>query len=131
MILDYEGKILAYFSISFKELILDKAKLSKTKVQQLDGISRKAEKIKAFLIGQLGKNTAIVDNPISLSIILNEIYAVLSEANALIGGRIIILECEDNNRLIQLYKQHGFTLIEIETNISSSLKTLYIHILNN
>lgn len=131
MILDYEGKILAYFSLSFKELILDKAKLSKTKVQQLDGISRKAEKIKVFLIGQLGKNTAIVDNPISLSIILNEIYAVLSEANALIGGRIIILECEDNNRLIQLYKQHGFTLIEIETNTSSSLRTLYIHILNS
>lgn len=69
MILDDEGKILAYFSLSFKELILDKTKLSKTKVQQLDGISRKAEKIKAFLIGQLGKNTAIVDNPISLSII--------------------------------------------------------------
>lgn len=131
MILDYEGKILAYFSLSFKELILDKAKLSKTKVQQLDGISRKAEKIKVFLIGQLGKNTAIVDNPISLSIILNEIYAVLSEDNALIDGRIIILECEDNNRLIQLYKQHGFTLIEIETNTSSSLRTLYIHILNS
>ncbi|OAT28623.1 acetyltransferase [Proteus myxofaciens] len=131
MILDYEGKILAYFSLSFKELILDKAKLSKTKVQQLDGISRKAEKIKVFLIGQLGKNTAIVDNPISLSIILNEIYAVLSEDNALIGGRIIILECEDNNRLIQLYKQYGFTLIEIETNTSSSLRTLYIHILNS
>lgn len=129
MILNDSGEILAYFSLSFKELILDNVKISKTKRQQLDGISRTAEKVKAFLIGQIGKNTLIVDNPISLALILQEIYAVLSEAQELIGGRIIILECENNERLLQLYKCHGFTLIEIENNSPSTLRTLYIHII--
>ncbi|MBI6339776.1 acetyltransferase [Proteus vulgaris] len=129
MILNDSGEILAYFSLSFKELILDNVKISKTKRQQLDGISRTAEKVKAFLIGQIGKNTLIVDNPISLALILQEIYAVLSEAQKLIGGRIIILECENNERLLQLYKYHGFTLIEIENNSPSTLRTLYIHII--
>ncbi len=129
LILNDNGEILAYFSLSFKELILDNAKISKTKIQQLDGISKKAERIKAFLIGQIGKNTSIINNPISLKLILNEIYAVLSEAKALIGGRIIILECENNKNLIQLYQRHGFTLIETENNCPYSLRTLYIHII--
>ncbi|WP_196566874.1 hypothetical protein [Proteus alimentorum] len=55
LILNDSGEILAYFSLSFKELTLDNVKISKTKRQQLDGISRKAEKIKVFLIGQIGK----------------------------------------------------------------------------
>lgn len=70
-----------------------------------------------------------MDNPISLNFILNEIYAVLSDVKALIGGRIIILECEDNKKLLDLYIRHGFTLIEIEKNSSSTLRTLYIHII--
>lgn len=69
LILNDSGEILAYFSLSFKELTLDNVKISKTKRQQLDGISRKAEKIKVFLIGQIGKNTSILDNPISLNFI--------------------------------------------------------------
>lgn len=127
--LNDSGEILAYFSLSFKELTLDNVKISKTKRQQLDGISRKAEKIKVFLIEQIGKNTSILDNPISLNFILNAIYAVLSDVKALIGGRIIILECEDNKKLLDLYIRHGFTLIEIEKNSSSTLRTLYIHII--
>ncbi len=129
LILNDSGEIFAYFSLSFKELTLDNVKINKTKRQQLDGISRKAEKIKVFLIEQIGKNTSILDNPISLNFILNEIYAVLSDVKALIGGRIIILECEDNKKLLDLYIRHGFTLIEIEKNSSSTLRTLYIHII--
>lgn len=69
LILNDSGEILAYFSLSFKELTLDNVKINKTKRQQLDGISRKAEKIKVFLIEQIGKNTSILDNPISLNFI--------------------------------------------------------------
>ena len=109
-------------------MVLDKATLSKSRVQQLDGISKHAERIRAFLIGQIGKNTAIGNNPVSLKNILDEIYAVINAAKALIGGRIIILECEDNHKLIQLYEKHGFKLIELADSEQSQLKTLYIHI---
>ena len=45
-------------------------------------------------------------------------------AQALIGGRVIILECENNQSLISLYEKHGYKLLDItdETN----LKTMYV-----
>lgn len=97
-------------------------------MRRLDGISRDAERIRAFLIGQIGKNTAIANNSISLSLIFDEIYAVISAAQSLVGGRIIILECEDIPKLIKLYESHGYTLINIEGEKQPALRTLYTHI---
>jgi hypothetical protein len=121
------GDLLAYFSVSFKELILEGTGLSKTKIRSLDGISKNAERIRSFLIGQLGKNMAINGNPIGLADILNEAYAVFVAARQLIGGRVIILECENIPELIAYYERHGFALIETVTG-DSGLRTLYIHI---
>lgn len=124
MILDDDGLILAYFSLSFKEVTLDTTKISKTQIQKLDGFSKRATTVKAYLIGQIGKNSQIPNNPIKLNTILNEIYSVIVQAQALVGGRVIILECEDNERLISLYQEHGYKLLDItdETN----LKTMYV-----
>lgn len=80
------------------------------------------------MIGQLGKNTSIDQNPITLEIILEEIYAVISEARNLIGGRIIILECEDSPQLIQLYERNGFSLIQTADEAQAELRTMYIHV---
>lgn len=124
---EVNGDLLAYFSVSFKELVLQGTGLSKTKVRSLDGISKNAERIRSFLIGQLGKNTAIKDNPIGLTDILNEAYAVFAAAKQLIGGRIVILECENIPELIAYYEHHGFSMIETVTG-DSYLRTLYIHI---
>jgi hypothetical protein len=97
------------------------------KIRSLDGISKNAERIRSFLIGQLGKNMAINGNPIGLADILNEAYAVFAAAKQLIGGRVIILECENIPELIAYYERHGFALIETVTG-DSDLRTLYIHI---
>lgn len=122
------GAILAYFSVSFKELLLRDTTLSKSQVKKLDGISKNAEQIRAFLIGQVGKNASIEDNPLNLASILDEIYAVIAAARQLIGGRVIILECENSPKLIQLYQEHGFTLIETTDDDTTELRTLYTHV---
>lgn len=124
MILDEDGLILAYFSLSFKEVTLDTTKISKTQIQRLDGFSKNATTVKAYLIGQIGKNSQIENNPIKLEIILNEIYSVIAQAQALIGGRVIILECENNERLITLYQKHGYKLLDITD--KTNLKTMYV-----
>ena len=99
-------------------------KVSKTQIQKLDGFSKKATNVKAYLIGQIGKNSQIPNNSIKLDTILNEIYSVIAQAQALIGARVIILECENNQSLISLYEKHGYKLLDItdETN----LKTMYV-----
>jgi len=81
-------------------------------------------KARAFLIGQLGKNQSIVNNPVNLGILLNEVYPFVLQARKLIGGRAIILECEDNNKLVSLYEKHGFTKVNMPPNHRGDV-TLY------
>ncbi|MDR7123098.1 hypothetical protein [Rheinheimera soli] len=130
LILDEQGSILAYFSVSFKELVLESAALNKSQVKRLDGFNKNAERIRAFLIGQLGKNFSVQNNRITLADILAEIYSIIHDARELVGGRVIILECENNPALIQLYRDHGFTLIETTDDDKTELRTMYIHIAN-
>ena len=71
-------------------------------------MNKNAEKIKTYLIGQIGKNFTVKSNKMTLELILEEVYAVIDEARALIGGRAVILECDKNQKLIELYKKNGF-----------------------
>ncbi|QDO84026.1 hypothetical protein FM037_13220 [Shewanella psychropiezotolerans] len=66
LILNEEGLILAYFSISFKELYLGGFELAKTQVKKLDGMRKDVERLRVFLIGQLAKNYSVDDNVLTL-----------------------------------------------------------------
>lgn len=112
--------------MSFKEVSLEHSQISKNKVKQLDGINKNSERIKAYLIGQIGKNFSIQGNPISLEKILSEVYAIIEEAQALIGGRAVILECGKVENLINLYKANGFDVL-VNTD-AEPLVTMYTYI---
>ncbi|WP_228278802.1 acetyltransferase [Acinetobacter indicus] len=118
---------MAYFSLSFKEVTLNPEKVSRTLIRKLDGFSKHATTVKAFLIGQIGKNSLVADNPLCLQDILKEAYNAIAQAQALVGGRIVILECEDTPKLIELYERHGYKILEIAE--ESSLKTMYTSII--
>ena len=79
--------------------------------KKLDGISKDPEKIRVFLLGQIGKNY-LRDNPIKATDIFEEIYNILLEVQKKIGGRAILLECEDNPPLIKLYEKEGFQILQ-------------------
>ncbi|WP_435234494.1 hypothetical protein ACR30L_12020 [Psychromonas sp. PT13] len=100
------------------------AELSKGEVKKLDGFNKNAEKTNAFLIGQLAKNSAIENNTINLKHILDEVNSTLGEVKALIGGRTVLIECEDNESLINLYEKHGFKVLPMQNN-DDPLKTMY------
>lgn len=65
----------------------------------------------AYLIGQIGKNDDILDNQINLEFILEEAYTIIDRANQLVGGRVIILECEKAEKLVSLYQRNGFDIL--------------------
>lgn len=67
----------------------------------------------AFLIGQIGKNRSIADNPLNLESILTECYTQLRKAAAVVGGMLTVLECKNDQKLIQLYRKHGFEQLDI------------------
>ena len=124
---DNSGQILAYFSLSIKEVSLNQdneQKPSKTLVKRLDGICKKTERVNAYLIGQIGKNDSVADNQINLSYILEEAYTIIEKANQLVGGRVIILECEKAEKLVELYKNNGYNILI--DNPAERLITMYI-----
>ena len=47
-----------------------------------------------------------------MDIILEHAYSVFRQAQHLIGGRVILVECEDNEKLINLYKGNGFEYLQ-------------------
>jgi len=101
-------QVLAYFTLTFKEIELSD-EVSGNQRRALDGFSKHAQRIKAFLIGQLGKNDGITNNSLRLGTILDEgIYPIIAQAQDLIGGRVVLLECENTTGLIELYQKAGY-----------------------
>lgn len=122
LIFDDNSDILAYFSLAFKSIVI--LNTTKSQLKKLTGGLTNNNQINAYLIGQIGKNSLIQNNPVKLNDILSEIYPLIEQGQEMFGGRAVILECENNTKLIQYYEQHGFKLIETEDN--QDLKTLYM-----
>ncbi len=111
-----------YFAIANKPLILPKkqfAKLSGTQKRKLMGFGHKTEmknyECKGYLLGQLGKNyseLAKKANQISGKDLLVLAYEKIKEAHAIVGGRILHLECEDNEKIKSFYRDNGFRQLE-------------------
>lgn len=93
--------------------------LSNTLKKRLMGIGHRTEQnsyaIQGFLLGQLGKNysdIAIKSKVINGDDLLFLANKKILEAYRLVGGRIIYLECENNDKLKEFYKRNGFSEIE-------------------
>lgn len=74
--------------------------------------------VRSFLIGQLGKNSAVQNNPINLQVILNEAFSKIESARKEIGGKSVILECDDDAGLIGHYEKHGFKFLQKDDHIT-------------
>lgn len=120
----YKGKqiLVGYFSISNKPLTISKkqfCKLSVSLQKKLMGFGNKTEQsayvVKSYLLGQLGKNFSEESrkaNCCSGSDLLYIAYKKIRDAYKILGGRILYLECENNDKVIRFYQSHGFSLIE-------------------
>ena len=104
-------RILGYFSLANKSLsVKDNSNISKTKIQELDGISKKAEIIDCYLIGQLGKND-YYKNEIDGKTILDSAVDILEKVKSFIGKRVILVEAVDDEKVMQFYINNGFTKV--------------------
>lgn len=123
LIASNDGELLAYFSLSFKDVNIANEKLSKSVVKKLDSFNKNAKTIRTFLIGQIGKNANVENNPIILQDIFDRIFEILLSARQLIGGRAVILECQPIAKLLDLYKCYDFKKLAIVND--DEMLTLY------
>lgn len=105
-----EISILAYFTIANKTLFIDDT-VSKEKIKKLDGLSKNKTELPAYLIGQLGKNDKYKDF-ISGEDVINYAMDVINQVHELLGGRFVLIECNNNQKLIDFYKRNEFIWLQ-------------------
>ena len=110
-----EGRfvILGYFTVALKVLDLPDD-LSNRARKNLDGISAKLRgeiirTVPCYLIGQLAKNSSIPkEQSVKGFELINYAISVIKSAKAFVGGRCVIVECRDSQKLLKFYIDNGF-----------------------
>lgn len=104
--------ILGYFTLALKVLHIPD-KTSNNKRKQLDGYSYKingltVNHIPCYLIGQLARNSAVSRQSISGADIIKKAYKIIGTVHTFVGGRYILIECYNKEKLIRFYKDNLF-----------------------
>lgn len=119
-----------YYTLAQKTINITKAALSRTKNKTISKFATYDQELKAYLlpaplIGQLGKNYSNnYDTLITGDDLLKMACDDITLIHRIAGGKVIYLECEDNEHLIGFYERNGFvqfgkrTLDRDEDNIS-------------
>lgn len=105
--------ILGYFTLSTKILHLPE-ELSKSQRKKIDGLYNSISEISTFLIGQLSKND-INNSSIDGKEILNYALKYIVDTKSIIGGRIVLIEVKNNDKLLKFYNNNDFILLKNKT----------------
>lgn len=108
--------IYGYVAIALKILSVPED-WSNRRRKELDGLSAKihGEPIKDFscyLIGQLSRNSNVPHDSISGKDLLQVAYDVIASAVDAVGGRYMMIECREEEKLIEFYSANQFEEIE-------------------
>ena len=120
-------EILGYFTIALKVLELDDD-VSKTKRKKLDGLNKEIPFTPVYLIGQLGKNNIYKSEISGKEIIDFAIYEIMKSFNV-IGGRIVLVECSNNQNLTKFYQDNDFELLQETTDKNNNKLLQFIRFL--
>ncbi len=104
--------IYGYISLAVKVFTVPETTSNRQR-QQLDGFSAKEHgkqisNFPCYLIGQLARNSNVPKDTISGAEMLKIANTIIGEAVKLVGGRNILVECRNNEKLIQFYLNNGF-----------------------
>ena len=106
--------IVGYFSLTYKVTRIKKNMLSNATRKRLGKFAENDESNKYFLIslpliGQIGKNyrnnyNKLINGDVLLKLACDKV----KEAQYILGGKFVFLECEDIPRLKEFYESNGF-----------------------
>lgn len=107
-----EQTVYGYISIALKILSVPDDTSNHMR-KEIDGFSAKihGERISDFpcyLIGQLSRNSKVSRDSISGEQLLNFAEDVIQTAVSSVGGRYMMIECRDNEKLIGFYSNNDF-----------------------
>ena len=104
--------LIGYFTLSMKALQFS-PDVSKNIVKSIDGFSKDSSAVGIILIGQFGKDKVLakdIDGSKLFDICIDVIY----QAQTIVGGRFVMLECQDIESVISFYKRKGFMFLQYD-----------------
>ncbi len=131
LVLDEETRLLGYFTLAHKNLYVNSEQLSQTRKRRLRTFAGPDDgaglfNVSAFLIAQLGRNFAIPpEMGIKGDVLLHMAMTKLQEAQGIVGGGVVFLECEDEEKLLAFYQREPNCFIPIGQRIAQSDGTKY------
>lgn len=105
LLMNEKNDIVGYFSLAFKSIDLEDVNNS-LKKRMVGGKSTSAT-YSAFLIGHIAKEDSVQER--LGDIIINAAENLLLEAQKIVGGRLVYLDCKDESKLKELYERNDYT----------------------
>lgn len=126
LIVNDSAEIMAYYAIAFKPIFYNQQihKVSKSSFKKLNAKiyqlrkANKVEVINSILIAQIGRNDLFTKDDIDINSIMSSIIDTIKKVRDLIGTRVVLIEVDNNEKLINLYKKIGFEYIGVQDNLS-------------
>ena len=127
LVFSVESKeLLGYFTLAIKPLTVRGEAVSNTTKRKLLRISELDERsdtytMSAYLIAQLGKNYAGGRNKkITGKELVELAWMVIEEARYMLGGMVVFLEAENEEKLLSFYHDNRFSQFDTRQTISST-----------
>lgn len=122
-------KIYGYVAVALKVLSVPEG-LSVRRRKELDGLSGKyhnlpIDSFPCYLIGQLARNSNVPPESLTGDELLQTAYDYILDAVKAVGGRYILIECKEEEKLVLFYTRNGFE----EFNRTSDGKTNLVQML--
>ena len=117
-----DNKIIGYYSLAFKSVDLEE--VSRTKRKDMTAGEVELETYSAYLIGHIAKADGICDK--LGHDMLDGARTLICKAQKYVGGRLIYIDCKDEEKLIRFYENYGFKYFN--TSPKTHLKQFYLKI---
>jgi len=109
---DLGTALLGYYTLSLKALPFSQ-NVSKSIVKSIDGFSKDIRAVGIVLVGQFGKDNNKAKN-INGEYLFNICMETVYMVQDLIGGRFVMLECHEIEKVVQFYERQGFESLQYD-----------------
>ncbi|MCD7814575.1 MAG: hypothetical protein LUH20_11130 [Lachnospiraceae bacterium] len=104
--------VYGYISVALKVLSVPDYTSNRVR-KELDGLSAKIhgtriDDFPCYLIGQLARSSSVPKDSITGKQLVDFAFDVISAAVNAVGGRYVMIECHDDEKLVGFYRQNGF-----------------------
>jgi hypothetical protein len=103
---DKSDTLLGYYTLSLKSLHFSSS-ASKTIIKDIDGYSNKVNSAGMILIGQFGKDEVLAKG-VAGKQLFKQCLKTVYEARRIVGGRFVMLECLDIEKVVSFYASADF-----------------------